>query len=60
MIFTFFLIGCLLGLGIGSLGMWIYLMNKYAGRPVDWSGIWSGLWMTCGAFAVLGLFHLVH
>jgi biotin transporter BioY len=32
-------LGLVLGAGIGSISTYLYLMNKYAGRPVDWNVI---------------------
>lgn len=39
MAFVWLLAGMILGGGIGHCITWLYLMNKYAGRPVAWGTI---------------------
>lgn len=35
--FALFFLG--LGISIGALAMWLYMMQKYAGRPIHWPTI---------------------
>lgn len=51
--FTALMLGLAIGGGIGHCGTWIFLMNKYAGRPVGWQTIISTFSVT---LALLGLF----
>lgn len=53
---TMLLAGLVLGAGIGSISTWLYLMSKYAGRPVDWVSL---IGTTVACLVVLGFMQLV-
>lgn len=51
----FFLIGLVLGAALGGSVMWLYLMEKYGGRRVDWLSLAKSflLSMILGAVAMM-------
>jgi len=51
------ILGLALGIGIGASGMWLYLMSKHAGRPVQWQVILLSSALT---FAVIGALMAQH
>lgn len=38
---------------IGSLATWLYLMDKYGGRPINWSAIARTFALTLAILSVL-------
>jgi hypothetical protein len=51
--FLFVIFMMALSAAIGSLSTWIFLMNRYAGRPVDWATMGFAFAMTAALLGAL-------
>jgi hypothetical protein len=54
--FVCLIVGLVLGALIGSIAMWLYLMRKFKGRPIQWLAICESVGL---AIAIIGLWLLV-